>query len=380
VLSMEDLELARRECGITQPCRHGEALCRALQRAYDIHCAKKAGNHAETQLRRTATEQFDSLSLLLEEVGAGLARQKAFDAQTAESAMRVLEDHGFRPSGVVCAHGEEKAALLYARVLPEADHSSREELTSAIGRATGISFEPPSHTPAADSETLLTFCQRPLYALKTGAVQMSSSRSDYCGDYFDCFNDNNGREILIISDGMGTGGRAAVDSALATEIFSCLIRTGLSFEGAVRIANQALLLKSSEESLATLDAAGINLYTGEVEFCKAGGAASFLRRRGAASKVELSALPAGILRSIRPARFHAMLEPGDILVLVSDGMLGGAQDAGWIGAALEAFEGDDMQELAELLAGQAVRLRQQARGQDMREDDLTVICGKLDIR
>ena len=378
-LSPEDLELARRECGIAQPCRHGEALCQAVRRAYDIHCAKKAGNQAQAQLRKAAAEQFGSLSLLLEEVGAKLVRQRTFDAQTAESAMRVLEDHGFRPGSVVCAHGEEKAALLQARVTPEAGHSSREELTSAIGRATGISFDLPVHASASGGETLLTFSQRPRYTLKTGAVQMSSSRSDYCGDYFDCFNDNNGREILVISDGMGTGGRAAVDAALATEIFSTLARTGLSFEGAVRIANQALLLKSSEESLATLDAAGVNLYTGEAEFCKAGGAASFLRRQGSAFKLELSALPAGILRSIRPAQQRAMLEPGDILVLVSDGMLGGTDDCGWINDALEDFDGGDMQALAELLAAQAARMRRQTQA-GMREDDLTVLCGQLDFR
>ena len=261
-ISVDDLEIARQNCGIEQPCRRGEAMCRALMQAYEIHCAKKAGNQAQTQLRRAAAEQFDSLSLLLEEVGARLARQKEFDSGIAESAMRVLEDHGYHTSGVVCAHDEEQAVQLQARVLPESDRSSREELTAAIGRATGIAFDLPARASVSgEAEVLLTFNQRPRYALETGAVQMSSSRSEYCGDFFDCFDDGNGREVLVISDGMGTGGRAAVDSALATEIFGALVRTDLSFEGAVRIANQALLLKSNEESLATIDAAGVNLYT-----------------------------------------------------------------------------------------------------------------------
>jgi|GEM_PF-140257 len=380
-ISVDDLEIARQNCGIEQPCRRGEAMCRALMQAYEIHCAKKAGNQAQTQLRRAAAEQFDSLSLLLDEVGARLARQKEFDSGIAESAACVLEDHGYHTSSVFCAHGEEQAAQLQARVIPESDRSSREELTAAIGRATGIAFDLPARAPVSgEAEVLLTFHQRPRYALETGAVQMSSAHSDYCGDFFDCFDDGSGREVLIISDGMGTGGRAAVDSALATEIFSALVRTGLSFEGSVRIANQALLLKSNEESLATIDAAGVNLYTGEVEFCKAGGAASFLRRRGKVSKIELSALPAGILRSIRPAQFRAMLEPGDLLVMVSDGMLG-TEEPDWICAALEDFDGSDMQELAELLTGLAVRQRQQAAGQvNAREDDLTVICGRLSVK
>ena len=202
-ISVDDLEIARQNCGIEQPCRRGEAMCRALMQAYNIHCAKKAGNQAQTQLRRAAAEQFDSLSLLLDEVGARLARQKAFDAGVAETAIRVLEDHGYHADSVVCAHGEEQAAQLQARVLPDADHSSREELTAAIGRATGIAFDLPARAPVSGgAEILLTFNQRPRYALKTGAVQMSSGHSEYCGDFFDCFNDGSGREVLIISDGI----------------------------------------------------------------------------------------------------------------------------------------------------------------------------------
>jgi stage II sporulation protein E len=392
-LSAEDLEQARRDCGLTQPCRHPEHLRQALSRAYDIHCAQKAGNKAESQLRQAAAAQFDALSGLLEELSAKLSRQKAFDAETAEAAARVLEDHGFRARSVVCAHGEEMAAQLQAMVLPETEHSSREQLTSAIGRATGIAFELPALTEVrGDGESLLTFAQSARYTLQTGAVQMSSSRSDYCGDYFDCFNDSRGHEVLVISDGMGTGGRAAVDSALATEIFSLMVRSGLSFSGAVRMANQALLLKSHEESLATLDAAGVNLYTGEVEFCKAGGAASYVRRRGKAAQVQLSALPAGILRSIHPAGFRAVLEPGDLLVLVSDGMLCDDGRDQWLCEQLEGWENGDMQALAEHLAATAVRLRQEAHqaaralqescggppALPEREDDLTVICARLD--
>ncbi|MCL2300242.1 MAG: serine/threonine-protein phosphatase, partial [Firmicutes bacterium] len=117
-----------------------------------------------------------------------------------------------------------------------------------------------------------------------------------------------------------------------------------------------------------------NLYTGEVEFCKAGGAPSYLRRRGKATCVELSALPAGILREIRPARQRAMLEAGDILVLVSDGVLCGAED--WLCAELERWEGTAMQALAEHLASVAVQNRQGSE----REDDLTVICAMLENR
>lgn len=375
-LSPERLAQTRRDCGLGQPCRCPESLRETLLRSYDIYAARKSCELAEGSLRRAAAAQFDALSDLMEEVGAQLTKQKAIETEAAQAARRVLEDHGFAARAVTCVRdgSENNAAHLTAAVRPGGDHSSLDVLTKALSRATGIRFAPPEAAPLPTEDgALLTFAQQPLFRLQTGAVQMSSSRSEYCGDYFDCFSDGRGREVLVISDGMGTGGRAAVDSALATEIFSVLARCGLSFSGAVGIVNQALLLKSCEETLATIDAAGVNLYTGEVEFCKAGGAASYLCRHGNASRVELSALPAGILRNIHPARHHVILESGDILVMVSDGVVCGQED--WLCAELEQWEGS-MQALAEHLSACAVRQRQSSE----REDDLTVICAQLEDR
>ncbi|MCL2495136.1 MAG: serine/threonine-protein phosphatase [Oscillospiraceae bacterium] len=370
--SLERLAQTRRDCGLGLPCRAPEALREAMLRAYDVYAAQQTCGQAESGLRRAAAAQFGAISGLMDEVGAQLARRRDVEEQAAGAARRVLSDHGFSCHAVSCVRDSttDNAAVLTAAVKPEDDRSSLESLTRAISRATGIRFAPPEASPIEDG-ALLTFAQQPLYSLQTGAVQMSSSRSEYCGDYFDCFGDGRGREVLVISDGMGTGGRAAVDSALATEIFSVLTRSGISFAGAVGVANQALLLKSCEETLATIDAAGVNLYTGEAEFCKAGGAASYLRRRGRAERVELGALPAGILREIHPAQHRAVLEHGDILVLVSDGVLCGQED--WLCDEIEPWQGT-MQALAEHIAALAVRRRETSE----REDDLTVVCARLD--
>jgi len=374
-LQPEEFAALRRDCGLTLPCRHLEQFRGVLLRSFDMYAAQQRNADANAHLRKAAAAQFDAVSELIDEVGSQLTRQRAFETEAAQSAVQVLEDHGYKTKTVSCVRGAENTARLTACVVPEREHSSRRELTRALRRATGIAFDLPEQTSMPEQGVaLLTFSQQPMYRLRTGAVQMSSSGSGYCGDYFDCFNDGQGREVMIVSDGMGTGGRAAVDSALATEIFSSLARGGLSFTGAMRIANQALLLKSCEESLATIDVAGVNLYTGQVEFCKAGGAVSFTRQRGRAMRLEMSALPAGILRSIKPAVHHTVLEAGDIVVLVSDGMISGQES--WLCEVLEDWDNDDMQALAEELAGRAVQLRQ-AGESDSREDDLTVVCGML---
>ncbi|MBR3835259.1 MAG: SpoIIE family protein phosphatase [Clostridia bacterium] len=195
------------------------------------------------------------------------------------------------------------------------------QFTKNLSTATGTKFDIPELYEDEDKHTL-TFRQMIDYRISIGAVSRATDEEDVCGDYYRSFRDNNGRYIIILSDGMGTGSRAAVDSAMAAELFSKLIKSGLSFDSALRIANSALLVKSSDESLATLDVVCIDLYTGKTDFMKAGASATFIRHKDNVAQLEQPSLPIGILRDISFSDATASLQKGDIILMVSDGILG----------------------------------------------------------
>ncbi len=205
------------------------------------------------------------------------------------------------------------------------------------------------------------------YLFRLGSAQRTPETQTLCGDYYACSQDEQGHAVCVLSDGMGTGGRAAVDSTMATELFLKLTQAGLRFENALHFVNSALLIKSPEESLATLDILSINLRSGRTDFFKAGAAASLLRRKGRVFLQEQPSLPAGILRSIRFAHSSTVLGAGDIVLLVSDGAI--PEDSRALLQLLRNWEGDDMN----ALAGQAADFARQ-NGQ---ADDITVIAGML---
>ena len=55
-----------------------------------------------------------------------------------------------------------------------------------------------------------------------------------------------------------------------------LLTAGFGYESMLRMINTALITKSEDESLATLDIVDINLFTGDVRLHKAGAGASLL--------------------------------------------------------------------------------------------------------
>ena len=212
--------------------------------------------------------------------------------------------------------------------------------------------------------------ERPLYRVQSGCAQHSCGNAQLCGDSWECFTDGNGRQIAIISDGMGTGGRAAVDGAMASGILSRLIKAGIGFDAALKIVNSALLVKSGDESLATIDLAALDLYSGNVEFMKAGAPISLLRKSGRTVVIDAPSLPIGILNDINFTKSSDSLSDGDLLILVSDGALAAGDD--WLSDTIETWSGQVPQELAEEIVTQAI-----ARRGDGHDDDITVVAMKI---
>ncbi|HCW79497.1 MAG TPA: stage II sporulation protein E, partial [Ruminococcaceae bacterium] len=166
--------------------------------------------------------------------------------------------------------------------------------------------------------------------------------------------------------GMGTGGRAAVDGAMACGIMESLVKADIGFDAALQIVNSALIAKSGDESLATMDIATLDMFSGEAEFLKAGAPATILRRDGCAFTKEMSGLPIGILNEVKFTRSADTLSAGDVIVMLSDGAL--SSGSKWICDGIEDWKGGIPQELAEEIVSQAI-----ARRRDGHDDDITAL-------
>jgi stage II sporulation protein E len=149
-----------------------------------------------------------------------------------------------------------------------------------------------------------------------------------------------------------------------------LLSGGFSFESAVKFVNSSLIIKSTDESMATMDGLSVNLYTGEATFYKAGAAISFIRSDREVFVVEESSLPLGILREVSFAHTDTLLRPGDIVLLVSDGITAG--DCGWINDELLSWSTNNMDDLACHIVELAALRQDRYTG-----DDLTAVAVKL---
>ncbi|UFJ40553.1 stage II sporulation protein E [Brevibacillus humidisoli] len=197
------------------------------------------------------------------------------------------------------------------------------------------------------------------------------------GDSFKTIDLGNGKVALAISDGMGNGERAYLESKSALDMLDQLLQSGLDETLAIKTVNSVLALRSTEEMFATVDLALIDLQTANTRFVKIGSTPSFVKRGKEVITVTANNLPAGILEEIEVDVVTRRLRPGDLLIMMSDGIYEAPRQIEnrqlWMKRLISELETDDPQEVADLLLERVIRYH---CGEIL--DDMTVLAARIE--
>ncbi len=226
------------------------------------------------------------------------------------------------------------------------------------------------YTQKQGDEIVLTYPQIGSYKISFGIYQHSANNDSYCGDYCKQFRDNFGNAYTILSDGMGSGKEASIQSTMTVDMLEKLISSGADYPSAIQMVNASLMSKSDKEFLSTIDSVMINLYTGETQFHKAGASVSFVAKGNKILRVKSSSLPLGIINSPLAEKTLTTLSTGDVVVLLSDGATTSGE--GWIASELQSMLDYPPDHIAKEICQRAVE-----RMDGSKQDDITVAVMKV---
>ena len=121
--------------------------------------------------------------------------------------------------------------------------------------------------------------ESPKYHMLSYVASTPKDGEKYSGDSFNFGKNKHGIYVIALSDGMGSGPDAGLESSVAIDIIDEFTECGYDEENAVKAINSIMNMKFSEdEKFATLDMSMIDLYTGELSVIKAGAVATFIKR------------------------------------------------------------------------------------------------------
>ncbi len=348
-------------------CIRGAKMGQAVFRHYSDYASRVAAESRLADVRNVVSDQFQGISNMLCDLASELNRDETFDDLTAGKIAAALKNIDIRAEECGCRLDKYGRMTVEIIVKPtEKIRYNRMQILRTVEACCDRDFEPPS-VNETDKNVYITLTEKAIITADIGVAQHSCSPSGICGDSYNYFNDGKGRMFMILSDGMGAGGRAAVDGAMASGLMSRLLKAGFGYDCSLSMVNSAMLFKSTDESLATLDVSCIDLFSGRVDLLKAGAAPTVIRRSGKSGRAQSTSLPAGILRDVGFDRATVKLKPGDAVVMMSDGAT--SEGTEWICAEIESWKEGSAQALAEHLARCAKRRRS-----DNHEDDITVMA------
>lgn len=353
-----------------EKCCKLEKLCLAINKSYDAFLSKQTAKNHLNETRQIVFEQLGSISDMLYETGSDLENIGGFNEESARKAASVFAEIENAPADRVSCFTDKFGRTTVEIYTKNAIRNSEKNLSIAISEATGKIFDLPSAS-TVDGVTRLCFFESATYTLDFSVQQICFGDNQICGDSYSKFYDEKGYAYLILSDGMGNGKRAAVDSVMTCSLFLKLIKAGFGLSASLKLINSSLQVKSADESLATIDALKIDLYTGRSELLKAGAPASYIYEKNQSKRVSLSSLPVGIMPDLKTDRKEISLHAGDIVVMVSDGAT--AKGDSYILEELRRSCHKPASEIASLICTEAKR-----RLKDGYSDDITVMAVKIE--
>jgi stage II sporulation protein E len=313
---------------------------------------------------------------------SNLIRNLAREVNTDISFKYEIEDrlrHGFNRIGVPIRELTVMASQsdnLEIRIKQHNCNQKRECVYLAatlIGRLMGQEYsvwEKNCHLENGDC----SYCLIPSYnyEIKTSVCKVPKEGNLYSGDNHSLHELKDGHFVAVLSDGMGNGAKAAIESSTTVSILNKLLEIGIDRDVAVRMVNSVLLLNSPAESFATIDIAQIDLYHGQAEFIKIGASATYLKRGKEVWSIKSTSLPAGILETIDIERTSIQLQPDDLIIMATDGVVDSKETTPgkeeWLIRALKQVEVVGPEALGEYLLSLA-----KINYEGIPKDDMSVI-------
>ncbi len=350
-------------------CLHSVSFGNAVRTEFANFKELCAAERRAAAMQQVIGGQYRCTAEILKSAAGDIDRFEKYDRKTALKAASALKSLGIKPLSAVCRTDRFGRIKLSMDAVPTGGAViNKMQVLRAVSAACERRMDVPQITKG-ESAVNISICELPLYKAEIGICSLPAKENDPCGDTFRYALVTPGRLICVLSDGMGTGGRAAVDSAFAASCMLRLMESGFEPPTALKIINTAFSCKSSDETTATLDVLVLDLFTGFCDVYKAGAAPTVVIKNGRTGKAECSSLPIGILDEVRFDKAAIKLKENDRLLMLSDGAV--CDGTEWIRKDLECKTFESSNEVSEHIAMSA------SRRSGRKKDDISVLCVTL---
>ena len=315
---------------------------------------------------RVFAMDYAAVSEILRDAEEESRNENSPDGELCERLTTLLAEYGFGEGGVT-VYGQRLKRIVARGFDISGAGIGMKELKRRMEEVCGFPISDPILEIKEGFLTLRTSAARRFRAVAVTGVD--SAGNEECGDTTATFENGEDRYYALISDGMGKGREAAFTSGVCSLFLRKMLSAGNRVPTVIRMLNSFVRAKPDECSSA-IDLMELDLLNGRVSFYKCGAAATYVRRGENVFKLTAETIPLGILKATDTAKLAFEAQDGDLIIMMSDGVTRGEEDALWLLSILSGHRTDDLEGMKKTIVEEA---RRQGSG-----DDISVAMIKID--
>ncbi|MGM9922880.1 MAG: stage II sporulation protein E [Bacillus sp. (in: firmicutes)] len=327
--------------------------------------------------RRLVAEQLRGVSEVMEDFAQEIQKERKNHHIQEEQILEAISEFGVQISNVEIYNLEKgnidiDMTIPYYQERGECEKLIAPMLSGILGETIVVAGED-CHTQRG--ACFANFRSAKKFVIDTGIAHAAKDGGLISGDSYTTMEIGRGKYAIAISDGMGNGERAHIESKETLQLLQKILLLGVEEKVAIKSVNSILSLRTTDEIFSTLDLAMIDLHDAKARFLKICSTPSFVKRGDKVFKIESSNLPIGFMNDIDVDVVSEQLKAEDLLIMMSDGIFEGPmfiENAEfWMKRKIKELKTDDPQAVADLILEEVIRTRGNIG------DDMTVVVAKV---
>lgn len=323
----------------------------------------------QKNIKKQLNEVSKAIGSMAEGIEKDIQAEEKYEKEKAQ-IIELIKQKNIEIEDVVIKHKTRYMVEIYSSASLETSEINTLEqiLTKVLKEKIALNYD-------VSTEKILNFLSDDKYKMALGMTSATKSKSEQSGDSILNIRLKDGKYLIAISDGMGTGKEAKKSSKQALKMLENLLLSGFDKETSLKLINTSLINKNIE-TFATLDIAIVDLYKGNIEFIKSGACPTYIKNKKRVQLIKSSSLPTGIVENSEVETFDRDIKTGDIVLMCSDGILDSNIEYKnkelWVKYMLEDIETTNTQKISDLILNEAID-----NNFGVAKDDMSIITFRI---
>lgn len=358
-------------------CTRSKKVTDAIHQELTLYQANQKLKKQVQESRKLVADQLQGVSEVMEDFAKEIQRERENHHKQEELILDAIQKFGIDIENIEIYSLEQGNVDIDITIPYNTGYGESEKLIAPmLSDILGENIIVNTESLYSNDYSHATFRSARAFVVETGVAHAAKDGGFISGDSYSTIELGLGKYAMAISDGMGNGERAHVESEETLQLLQKILQSGIEEQVAIKSINSVLSLRTTDEIFSTLDLAMIDLQNASAKFLKIGSTPSFIKRGSKVIKIQASNLPMGILQEFDVDVVSEQLKAGDLLIMMSDGVFEGPKHVEnfdlWMKRKIQELKTDNPQEIADLIMEEVIRSRS-----GLIEDDMTVLVAQI---